>query len=66
MAADMTAARIMSHDPKDVKQLTMGFEMGLGRYESNRSKCWVRNLAICAWNGNLQGSRGTGRKRDMT
>jgi uncharacterized protein (DUF362 family) len=30
MAADATAARIMSHDPKDVKQLTMGFKMGLG------------------------------------
>ena len=30
MAADATAARIMSHDTKTVKQLTMGFEMGLG------------------------------------
>lgn len=30
MAADATAARIMSHDPKEVEQLTMGFEMGLG------------------------------------
>ena len=30
MAADATAARIMSHDPKRVKQLTMGFDMGLG------------------------------------
>jgi len=30
MAADATAARIMSHDPQKVKQLTMGFEMGLG------------------------------------
>ena len=30
MAADATAARIMSHDTKKVKQLTMGFEMGLG------------------------------------
>jgi len=30
MAADATAARIMSHDPKSVKQLTMGFAMGLG------------------------------------
>jgi uncharacterized protein (DUF362 family) len=29
-AADATAARIMSHDTKQVKQLTMGFEMGLG------------------------------------
>jgi hypothetical protein len=29
MAADATAARIMSHDTKKVKQLTMGFEMGL-------------------------------------
>ncbi|MHC4198372.1 MAG: DUF362 domain-containing protein [Planctomycetota bacterium] len=30
MAADATAARIMSHDPSKVKQLTMGFDMGLG------------------------------------
>ncbi|MHC4506810.1 MAG: DUF362 domain-containing protein, partial [Planctomycetota bacterium] len=30
MAADATAARIMSHDPRKVKQLTMGFDMGLG------------------------------------
>ena len=30
MAADATAARVMSHDTKKVKQLVMGFEMGLG------------------------------------
>jgi uncharacterized protein (DUF362 family) len=30
MAADATAARIMNHDPKTVRQLTMGYEMGLG------------------------------------
>ncbi len=30
MAADATAARIMSHDATKVKQLTMGFDMGLG------------------------------------
>ena len=30
MAADATAARIMSHDTKKVKQLGMGFAMGLG------------------------------------
>jgi hypothetical protein len=30
MAADATAARIMCHDTKSVKQLAMGFEMGLG------------------------------------
>jgi uncharacterized protein (DUF362 family) len=30
MAADATAARIMSHDAHKIKQLTMGFEMGLG------------------------------------
>ncbi len=30
MAADATAARIMSHDTKKVKQLAMGFDMGLG------------------------------------
>ncbi|MHC4543700.1 MAG: DUF362 domain-containing protein [Planctomycetota bacterium] len=31
MAADATAARIMSHDTKKVKQLAMGFDMGLGQ-----------------------------------
>lgn len=30
MAADATAARMMGHDTKKVKQLAMGFEMGLG------------------------------------
>jgi len=30
MAADATAARIMSHDVDNMKQLTMGYEMGLG------------------------------------
>jgi uncharacterized protein (DUF362 family) len=30
VAADATAARVMSHDPKRVTQLGMGFEMGLG------------------------------------
>jgi len=30
MAVDATAARIMSHDPKKIKQLTMGARMGLG------------------------------------
>jgi uncharacterized protein (DUF362 family) len=31
MAADATAARIMSHDINRIKQLTMGFDMGLGQ-----------------------------------
>lgn len=30
MAADATAARIMNHDVLKIKQLTMGFQMGLG------------------------------------
>lgn len=30
MAADATAARIMSHKVTDIKQLNMGFQMGLG------------------------------------
>ena len=30
MSADATAARIMNHDTENVKQLTMGFDMGLG------------------------------------
>ncbi|MBT4641895.1 MAG: hypothetical protein HOC09_24010 [Deltaproteobacteria bacterium] len=35
MATDATAARIMSHDPGKVKQLTMGAEMGLGNIRSS-------------------------------
>jgi uncharacterized protein (DUF362 family) len=30
MAADATAARIMNHDPGEIKHLAMGFQMGLG------------------------------------
>lgn len=30
MAADATAARVMSHDVPDIPQLTMGYQMGLG------------------------------------
>ena len=30
MAADASAARIMSHSVPTIKQLTMGFDMGLG------------------------------------
>lgn len=30
MAADATAARIMSYDTTKVRQFAMGFEMGLG------------------------------------
>jgi len=30
MAADATAARVMNHDVEKVKQLSMGFDMGLG------------------------------------
>ena len=33
MAADATAARIMSHDVKKMKQLTMGYKMGLGQID---------------------------------
>jgi uncharacterized protein (DUF362 family) len=35
VAADATAARVMSHDVTDMKQLTMGFEMGLGEIREN-------------------------------
>ena len=33
LAADSTAARIMNHDIKNIKQLTMGYEMGLGEIQ---------------------------------
>jgi uncharacterized protein (DUF362 family) len=35
MAADATAARIMNHDVSNVKQLGMGFNMGLGEIREN-------------------------------
>jgi uncharacterized protein (DUF362 family) len=35
MAADATAARIMSHDTNQVKHLAMGFDMGLGRIKED-------------------------------
>jgi uncharacterized protein (DUF362 family) len=35
IAADATAARIMSHDTNNVVQLTMGFDMGLGEIREN-------------------------------
>jgi uncharacterized protein (DUF362 family) len=38
MAVDATAARIMSHDTKKVKQLTMGFDMGLGEIRETSIK----------------------------
>ena len=36
MAADATAARIMSHNVSQVTQLGMGFDMGLGETRQNR------------------------------
>ena len=30
MAADATAARVMNHNVTNIKQLTMGYDMGLG------------------------------------
>jgi uncharacterized protein (DUF362 family) len=35
VAADATAARIMSHDADDITQLGMGYEMGLGEVREN-------------------------------
>jgi uncharacterized protein (DUF362 family) len=35
MAADATAARIMSHDTNKIKHLAMGFDMGLGRIKED-------------------------------
>jgi len=36
VAADATAARIMSHDPERMVQLGMGYEMGLGEMRKDR------------------------------
>jgi uncharacterized protein (DUF362 family) len=44
MAADATAARIMSHDPGKVKQLAMGSEMGLGEIREESIELVGENL----------------------
>jgi len=36
VAADATAARIMRHDPDDIDQLVMGYQMGLGEMRDTR------------------------------
>lgn len=36
VAADATAARIMSHDPTRISQLVMGYERGMGEIRDNR------------------------------
>ena len=35
MAADSTAARIMSHDPTTISQITLGYDMGLGEIQED-------------------------------
>jgi len=44
VAADATAARIMSHDPARMVQLDMGFEMGLGEMRKDRIEVIGPNL----------------------
>jgi len=44
VAADATAARIMSHDPSRMAQLDMGFEMGLGEMRKARIEVIGPNL----------------------
>ncbi len=45
VAADATAARIMSHDPARVTQLVMGHEMGLGEIREDRIEIIGADLA---------------------
>jgi uncharacterized protein (DUF362 family) len=48
VAADATAARIMSHDPNEITQLRLGYEMGLGEMRENRIKIVGERLdALC-------------------
>ncbi|KPK66200.1 MAG: hypothetical protein AMS21_02940 [Gemmatimonas sp. SG8_38_2] len=44
MAADATAARIMSHDVGSIAQLQMGYDMGLGEIRENRIEMLGENL----------------------
>jgi len=50
MAADATAARIMSHDVKQMKQLTMGHAMGLGQIDEDRIEVVGEKLDRLAMN----------------
>jgi len=65
MAADATAARIMSHNVANVKELGMGLTWGWARYAKNQSRSWVRSSTTCASFGNLPRSR-TGPNRDTS
>jgi hypothetical protein len=51
MAADATAARIMSHPVPNTRQLTMGFEMGLGEIREESIEIVGENLVdlIMPW-----------------
>jgi uncharacterized protein (DUF362 family) len=52
MAADATAARIMSHDTEKIKHLKMGFDMGLGEIHEQSIEILgekLENLQV-AWN----------------
>ena len=44
MAADATSARIMNQEVERVKQLTMGFEMGLGEIRKDSIEILGENL----------------------
>ena len=62
MAADATAARIMSHDAKKIKQLTMGYAMGLGQIDEGSIEVVGEKLGnlVMKWNpaqikGHMQG-----------
>ena len=44
MAADATAARVMNHDVNEVRQLGMGFEMGLGEIHEEAIEVTGENL----------------------
>ena len=48
MAADATSARLMNHDVERIKQLTMGFQMGLGEIRESSIEIVGERL------GNLQ------------
>jgi hypothetical protein len=45
MAADASAARIMDHDVERIKQLTMGFDMGLGEIREHSIETVGERLA---------------------
>jgi len=54
MATDATAARVMNHHVPNIKQLTMGYDMGLGEINEESIEMIGEKLSDIKWTGNHQ------------